>query len=295
VALAMSTTRGLLRSGVAWGLLVSTCLSLWILLPLGGIAYYETPLRVRGYAASHALLRPSGPFGQTFGVIGAVLMLVPFLYMLRKRLGRRGIGTTRVWLEVHLFSGIVGPVLVTFHTAFKFNGIVSAAYWSMVAVMLSGFVGRYLYVRIPRSLRGTELTRAELDARADALHTELLTTAGGTTLLDRIGRLEHSAAPPDGRLSWFGLLFGEVAVRHHLRALRRDLQRSALASARRDAVMDVATERVLLLRRIAYLQRTKTAFGFWHVFHLPLVYLMLVIVVVHVGVALYMGYVPFRW
>ena len=67
----------------------------------------------------------------------------------------RDAGRMKTWLEVHVFCGIVGPVLVTFHTSFKFNGIVSVAYWSMVAVVLSGFVGRYLYVRIPRSIRGT--------------------------------------------------------------------------------------------------------------------------------------------
>ena len=36
----------------------------------------------------------------------------------------------------------------------------------MVIVVVSGFIGRYLYVRIPRTLRGTELTQNELDARA---------------------------------------------------------------------------------------------------------------------------------
>jgi hypothetical protein len=296
--MAMTTTpgRGALQSGVAWGVFVSLGLAIWVLVSLHGLTYYSTPLRVRGYEPAHAALRPSGPFGQTFGVIGAVLMLVPFLYMLRKRLRRRqGLGTTRAWLEVHLFCGIVGPVLVTFHTSFKFNGLVSAAYWSMVAVMSSGFVGRYLYVRIPRSLRGLEMTRAELDARADALHADLLTAVGGGTLLDRIGRVEQAAVPPEGRLSWFGLLFGEIAVRRQLKRLKEYLQRSMLPLSQREAILAIAGERVLLLRRAAYLQRTKTAFGLWHVFHLPLVYLMLVIVVLHVGVALYMGYVPFRW
>jgi hypothetical protein len=286
----------LLRSGVAWGLLVSAALSVWVLLSMHGLTYYATPVKVRGYAASHALLRPSGPYGQTFGVIGTMLMLVPFLYMLRKRLGSRsGVGTTRGWLEIHLFCGIVGPVLVTFHTAFKFNGMVSAAYWAMASVMLSGFVGRYLYVRIPRSLRGSELSRTDLDARADRLHTELLTTAGGGVLLDRIGRLEQAAAPAETRLSWFGLLFGEIGVRRKLKALARDVERSTLSTSQRDGLMQLATERVLLLRRIAYLQRTKTAFGLWHVFHLPLVYLMLVIAVIHIGVVVYLGYVPFTW
>lgn len=287
----------LLRSGVAWGVVVSAGLWAWVLVGLHGWTYYGTPLTVRGYAASHRMLRPSGPFGQTFGVVGAVLMLVPFVYMLRKRLGRRGaaIGTARGWLEVHLFCGIVGPMFVTMHTAFKFNGIVSAAYWAMASVMLSGFVGRYLYVRIPRSLRGTELTRSELDTRADRLHTELLTTAGGGVLLDRIGRLEQAAAPAETGLSWFGLLFGEIGVRRKLTQLRRDVERSTLSGGQRDALMELATERVLLLRRIAYLQRTKTAFGLWHVFHLPLVYLMLVIAVIHITVVTYLGYVALPW
>ena len=196
---------------------------------------------------------------------------------------------------MHLFCGIVGPVLVTFHTAFKFNGIVSAAYWSMVAVMLSGFVGRYLYVRIPRSLRGKELTRAELDARADRLHTDLLTTVEGHALLESLGRLEAAVAPTDAPTTWSGLVFGEIGVRRKMRALAREARRSGLPAGQRDALLQLMTERVLLLRRIAYLQRTKTAFGLWHVFHLPLVYLMLVIVVIHISVVLYLGYVPFRW
>ena len=49
----------LLTSGMAWGALVSGGLTLWILFGLGGLDYYRTPLPVRGYAPSHALLRPS--------------------------------------------------------------------------------------------------------------------------------------------------------------------------------------------------------------------------------------------
>jgi hypothetical protein len=282
------------RSGVAWGAVVSIGLSIWILGILGGFGYYLTPVKVRGYAAAHAILGPSAPLGQMFGVIGTVLMCVPFIYMARKR-ARRGLGSTRDWLEVHLFCGIVGPVLVTFHTAFKFNGFVSAAYWSMMTVMLSGFVGRYLYVRIPRSIRGTELTRAELDAWADRLHTELLTTAGGGQLLDAIGHLEQAAAPAPSGLSWIGLLFGEIGVRRKLHRLAQDVRRSALTRGQQEVLLHIASERVLLMRRVAYLQRTKSAFGLWHVFHLPLVYLMLAITAVHISVVLYMGYVPFRW
>ena len=125
-------TLRLARGGIVWGVVVSVAMVLWVMFGLGGRDYYGTPLTVRGYAPAHPLLRPSGPVGQTLGVVGTLLMVVPFAYMARKRVRRsKQTGSLRTWLEIHLFCGIVGPVLVTLHTSFKFNGIVSAAYWSM--------------------------------------------------------------------------------------------------------------------------------------------------------------------
>ena len=90
----------LLTSGMAWGVVVSGGLTVWILFGLGGLEYYRTPLPVRGYASSHALLRPSGPIGQTLGVVGAAMMLVPFVYMARKRIpALKAMGSSRAWLS----------------------------------------------------------------------------------------------------------------------------------------------------------------------------------------------------
>lgn len=284
-----------LASGVGLGLLTSAALTAWILVGLGGWTYYGTPLTVRGYAASHAVLRPSGPAGQTFGVIGTAMMLMPFLYMLRKRFRSARLGSLRTWLEVHLFCGIVGPVLVTFHTSFKFNGIISAAYWSMVAVVLSGVVGRYLYVRIPRTLRGTEQTRSELDAEAARLRDDLLAMPEATRLLGEIDELERAVAPGTARTSWMGLLFGEAGARRRISALARRVRQVGLPADRQARLIGLARDRALLLRRVAYLEKTKAAFTLWHVFHLPLVYILLVIATGHIGLAIYLGYVPFRW
>lgn len=284
-------------SGVAWGFVVSAAAALWILFPLGGAEYYTTPLAVRGYAPMHRLLRPSGPVGQTLGVVGGLLMLMPFVYMMRKRIpGLRSAGSLKRWLEIHLFCGIVGPVLVTFHTSFKFNGIVSAAYWSMVVVVLSGFVGRYLYVRIPRSIRGAELPRTELDAKAAALQEDLARSVTSPDVLDRLRRFERRAVPPrTSDLSVLDLLFGEITLGRRVRALDRELKQAGFPAALRADVIALTVERAVLLRRLAHLERTKKLFELWHVFHLPLVYVQLVIVAAHVGVTVYLGYVPFRW
>jgi hypothetical protein len=286
----------LMTSGLAWGLATAVALVVWILLILGGQEYYASPLATRGYAPAHRLLRPSGPAGQMFGVVGTLLMLMPFIYMIRKRVGRgRAPGTLRVWLEIHLFCGIVGPVLVTFHTSFKFNGIISAAYWSMVLVVLSGFVGRYLYVRIPRSIRGHELTQAELDARAEDLRAELAQSVASPAVLNRIAAFERSVVPDVATLSFRDLFFGEVRLGRAVRRFNAELGRAGMAASQRADIVRLAVERSTLLRRTAYLRRTKQLFDLWHVFHLPLVYLLLVIAAMHIGVALYLGYVPFRW
>lgn len=286
----------LLQSGLAWSLVASAAIALVILYALGGRGYYVMPLATRGYSAGHVLFRPSGPAGQSFGIVGALMMLMPFLYMARKRVAwLKRFGTLRTWLEIHLFCGVVGPVLVTFHTSFKFNGIVSAAYWSMVIVVLSGFVGRYLYVRIPRSIRGTELTRAELDARIGALKAKLAESVHSAEALARIDAFEMATVESANRSLGFDLLLGEIVLARRLRALRRDLDRTAMAAGLRDGVLSLAAERATLVRRMAYLQKTKALFELWHVFHLPLVYLLLVIVVAHVAITLWLGYVPFRW
>jgi hypothetical protein len=288
------TLSRLLRSGLLMGGLSVAMLVVGVLGILDGLEYYRTPLSIRAYSPAHRLLRPSGPVGQTFGVVGAAMMLVPFAYAMRKRYRwMRFTGPQNVWLEVHLFCGIVGPALVTFHTSFKFNGVVSVAYWSMVLVMLSGFAGRFLYLRIPRSLRGVELTRAELDARAAELDAAMTSAAPVGPLRDRLARFTKDAAP--SRVTTLGLLVGEFAIGRRTRALDAEMARAAVPLAIRQEVLALTVERARLVTRVAYLERTKKLFAMWHVFHLPLVWLMLAIVAVHVAAALYLGYAPFRW
>lgn len=265
-------------------------ITLWVLVGLDGWTYYGTPLNVRAYSPAHPLLRPSGPVGQTLGVIGAVLMLVPFVYMARKRLSRGKSGANlKRWLEVHIFCGIVGPVVVTFHTAFKFNGIVSAAYWSMVLVALSGFVGRYLYVRIPRTIRGVELSQGELDERMSALLEDLQWTAG-PGVLDAVERLDGEIAAQAPR--WWQIGRAKALAGSIRSATAQLAMRDAATATRLASLLE---ERASLLQRRHALAVTKRVFDLWHVFHLPLVWIMYLIVTLHVAVSLYLGYVPFRW
>ncbi len=244
---------------------------IWVFIDLGGWSYYTTPLRVRGYAPAHAALKPSGTVAHLLGVIGLAMMTVPVVYSVRKQWSRlANAGSLATWLEVHIFCGTVGPVLVTLHSSFKFNGLISVAYWSMVLVALSGFVGRYLYVRIPRTIRGVELSREDIERRTSAITQSVATLGSGETLdLLRDARADTWRAR---------------------RRLRRALIAAGVDAATAQGITETLAERDALTRRLRHLARTQRLFAAWHVFHLPLVYVMFGIAALHVALAIYMGY-----
>ena len=67
----------------------------------------------------------------------------------------------------------MAPILITFHSSFKLNGIAGLAYWIMMSVMASGIVGRYLYGRIPRKLDAAEMSLDEMQQASRQLTEQL--------------------------------------------------------------------------------------------------------------------------
>src|SRR5512134_1018999 len=97
-------------------------------------------------------------FGHGIGIVGFVLMLMTeTLYSLRKRSRSVRWGKMSTWLQMHIFMGLVGPFMVLLHTSWKFNGLAGVTTLLTVIIVLSGFVGRYIFTRIPRTLDGLEI------------------------------------------------------------------------------------------------------------------------------------------
>ena len=285
------TTRALTHVLVFAGLFCGA-VALVLLAVFDGWEYYRAPLTTRGYLPAHALLRPSGAVGLTLGAGGVVAMLCTIPYAVRKRWKRLStVGALKNWLEMHIFFGVVGPVLITFHTSFKFNGLISVGYWLMMTVWASGFVGRYLYVRIPKTIRGVELSRREVEARLDALREQLRSAAMAEAARRHMNAFDASIDVERQRARGvMDLFFGETVERVRLLVLARRLRAAGVnADTLRDCIA-LAAERSTLARRAAHLQRTQRLFEAWHVFHRPLVSAMFLIVGIHVAVALYLGY-----
>lgn len=84
------------------------------------------------------------------GLTGGILMLLTLLYALRKRLSiMKKMGDMNKWYYVHLAAGVIGPVLIIFHSSFTMKSMNSSvALISMLSVIASGIFGRYIYTRI---------------------------------------------------------------------------------------------------------------------------------------------------
>lgn len=261
-----------------------------------GLSYYSTPYIERPHHPDYRALRPAGSSGLAFGVIGSVMMVFMLVYTLRKRtrlFGRRL--PLRPFLDFHIFMGVFGPLLILLHTSFKVQGLVAIAFWSMVAVALSGYFGRYLYQQIPRDFDDRELNLQEIDL----LITQLANSMQSATRIDAsaaqaVAEQVEAAysigtAGPLGaiaRLVWTDLRRPWTDLR-----LRKRLSRSYQMQGRAfEQLYAAAKARALLRRRLAILARVQRLFHYWHVIHKPFAIIMYIIMGVHIGVAIWTGY-----
>ncbi len=254
-----------------------------------GWDYFTTGMADRPHHPDFREFRAAGRVGHGVGILGSFMIVLLLLYSLRKRMRvLQRAGQLPIWLRYHIFLGIAGPILITLHTAFKVGGLVSVSYWSMVAVALSGFFGRYLYQQIPRNVLGETLDVAEIEARNEALLVELsmnhnMDDRAATVLEDlALRKLEHRAAPM--ALLMLPFLNG---------VLVRQLQRWSLRHVDGDRAVAVrlAKDWVLQTRRLRLFHLIRDLFHYWHVFHKPFAFIMILVMIVHVAVAVALGYV----
>ncbi len=283
----------------------SIAIALICVLAVYGLNYYTLGAADRPFSPKHALLRPSGPIGVKLGMAGFGMFLIIFLYPLRKLwpwLGRQGL--TRHWLDFHVLLGLAAPFVIAFHAAFKFRGFAGIAFWIMLAVSLSGVVGRYLYGQIPRSLSAAELTMKEVQENRERLAEQvkaqrLLSEKDLQSLLRLPSKQRVDALPMFVALAYMMLLdlagwlrvaglrrrslslSGKFTTAFGLLPIRNTPLELAIAAAREEAA---------LTKKVLFLERSQQVFHLWHVIHKPFSYTFAVLALAHIAVALAMGY-----
>lgn len=275
------------------GVLVGIGIILFVLLAYWGFSYYSTGIEERPFHDDHINLKPSGPIGHGLGILGTLLILIGvFSYIGRKKkkfLPR--FGALKYWLEFHIFLCSVGPLLILFHTAFKFGGIVSISFWSMVAVVLSGIIGRFIYIQIPRTIQGRELSLAEIKEMKDTMNREMSHKYG---LTEEMYTRLINATQREFAFAESGFVDRIIKRGIHNRQVKGDvktiLKQTSLSPHDKRGVMKLVNNEMTTNSRIRRLQTMQTLFKYWHVAHLPFALIMLVIMVIHVAITIAFGY-----
>lgn len=270
-----------------------------------GYNYYTLGAADRPFSPKHDVLKPSGTIGIKLGMFGVFMFFLIYLYPLRKMwpwLARKG--NARHWLDFHIVLGTAAPIVIAFHASFKFGNIAGMAFFSMLAVTLSGFVGRYIYSQIPRNLSAAELTMKEMNDREEALQRDIAeqeATFGFSVeaLYVLPTQAEVAKSSLFGSLvSMFVIDFKRPFTSSGLRLKQLGFGRWLLTcfglfasgDAKLERAIRVAQQRNALKKHILFLNRTQRVFHLWHVIHRPFSYAFAILAVVHIAIVLLMGY-----
>jgi hypothetical protein len=273
--------------------LVAITFAVFIALTIYGAEYYNTKIAERHFHVQHEILKPTGLIGHGMGIAGSVLMVIGvFGYMARKRYRIFSrIWVLKYWLEFHIFLCTLGPILILFHTTFKFGGLVAISFWSMVAVMASGIIGRFIYLQIPRSIQGRELSLSDLSGIENDLYAKMKDQYNVDYKIIAEINIALSNSETKGNINFILRIINRFRFERKLmKQIRKELKSQQLVKSDYRKVVQIFKSKIVLNRRIAWLSTMQNYLRYWHVAHLPFALIMLVIMIIHISVALVFGY-----
>lgn len=245
------------------------------------------------------LYEAGSDLGYNLGLIGGLLMLSLLIYPIRKRLGNYDrFGKMESWFKFHMVAGMLGPLLVLFHSTFRtgsMNGAV--ALYAMLLVACSGIVGRFFYRHIHQGMYGKHLTMEQASADLKACAENMGSVfALRPDIEPRLQQFQTAAFATEG--TWLAGAWKFMSLRWKSRELAREVRRDAKSALRKLGRQRRVPHRELILNyRLArrkidkYLDAVVKAsqlnvwerlFSYWHIVHIPFLYLLVFSGVVHV-------------
>jgi hypothetical protein len=224
-------------------------------------------------------------FGHTLGVVGFLLMLMTeMLYTLRKRSRRARWGRVSSWLQFHIVTGLVGPYMVLLHSSWKFNGLAGIVMLMTVVVVISGFIGRYIYTAIPRNADGMEIEAGELQRQIEVMEAEIGVWLGRRPDVSK-QLLRYSAGPVSGSAPGIGNPFGDLSYRINMWNERRKMDPQTRAQA--TSLIVLLKRRRSLDRQRVSLAQARRLMALWHTLHVPIGLALFAAAFIHIGAAIY--------
>jgi len=237
--------------------------------------------------------------GYNLGLAGGIMMLLLFLYPLRKHFRfMHGFGPAKYWFAGHMTLGILGPLFILVHSNFKVGSInAGIALASMSLVASSGIIGRFIYTRIHHGLYGRRANLNELRELAGLNSKEVQSKlAFAPNVENALTAFEAALATPPRdplRSAWAIVtlwLRGRVVYFHCARELNQlyktHARKKGWDHAKYQRRLKAAKQLVFAymqgVQRVAQFNTYERLFSLWHVLHVPFVYMMVLSAIAHV-------------
>lgn len=165
------------------------------------------------------------------------------------------------------------------------------SFWSMVGVVISGVIGRFIYIQIPRTIEGREMSLNEVRQ----MKTNLDTTIGSASGLDKKSMELILATTQSGAQRVEGNLLHVIIAQSlqdlkTIRTIRSIIKPQIKSRTESRKIMRLVKNELSLNNRIDRLLVMQSLFKHWHVAHLPFAIVMLIIMIIHVVITLAFGY-----
>lgn len=261
-----------------------------------------TAVLIIGYFIStQKYYKPGDDIGYNMGLVGGIMLLALLLYPLRKRIRfLRNLGVLPIWFKWHMIFGILAPTLILFHTTFHIGSINAAmALFAMLLVSGSGIFGRFFYTKIHNGLYGRQASLKELQqdmAQTGQVKSTLSFVPEIEKQLDEF-RSQTAAVSKGGNVGFWH--FATIGIRAALlaRSLAKELHHAMYSQASEKNWNAAQMQRLHLMyeenqkqidayikavRDVAQFHTYERLFSWWHIFHIPLVYLLVFSGIFHV-------------
>jgi Fe-S-cluster-containing hydrogenase component 2 len=232
--------------------------------------------------------RAGSPLSIQCGLVGTGLMIIAAIYpMFRRMKVFRWMASNTMWFDFHMMAGTVGPLFIILHSALVLNTWVSAAFWSMAIVVVSGVVGRYLYTQVPDMLSGRELEELDHERAFARLRG---TDPKGAAEIDRELREHARKADRIGQsrsvlVALFWLIAEDVRRPYRRWARRQRLRKLGVQRGPRKELARRAGRMMLVHRSRVIAPKTQLLLHSWKKVHVPFTVAMTIFSVAHIWVS----------
>ncbi|MGE0550146.1 MAG: 4Fe-4S dicluster domain-containing protein [Kofleriaceae bacterium] len=232
--------------------------------------------------------RPGDQLSTYCGLVGVGMMIVAAVYPIFRRIKVfRWMASNTMWFDFHLMAGTVGPMFICIHSLVRLDSWVSLAFWSMVIVVFSGFLGRYLYTQVPELSGGVELE--ELDhERFFQQHRPRLTVPMSEVdreLAFHRDMAQRVAQSPSlvRALSW--LVIQDIGRIPRTIARRSRLARLGVPPKLRREIARRAARMIVIARRQVVAPKAQILLHSWKKVHVPFTVMLTVFAAAHIYIS----------